>query len=471
MRIELAYPLTLSEIAKYTKSEAYEKNESIIKYITTDTREIEAGDLFVAIKGETFDGNEYAERALSLGAVSVLCDRIAEGADKGKMILCANTVNALGDLAREYLSLHRKKTVAITGSVGKTTTKEFIYSVLSQKFKVHKTEGNRNNELGLPYTVLSIKEDTEILITEMGMCARGEIEYLSNIVKPDVSVITVIGSSHLEHLGTRENICDAKMEIVSGMNEGGILFVNGDEPLLRRESYKKYSPKFLSLNGSESSDCYVKNIETEGEITSFDLSFEGKTYNMQANGIGRHIAQAAAFGAVVGKTLGMSEKEITKGLLSYKTEKMRQNIYKIGSITVIDDCYNASPESMRAASDVLRDLAKKKGARAVALLGDMKELGENTRALHEGVGEYMAKNGLDLLFTFGPIAENYKTGAIRGKMNEGYIFTNTDVSSPEASGEALVRELKEGDVLLIKASRAMAAEEIIKYLENHINKV
>ncbi len=471
MRIELAYPLSVSEIAKYTKAEAYSENKSIIKYITTDTREIEAGDLFVAIRGETFDGNEYAEKALSLGAVAVLCDRVVKGTNDEKMLLCADTVKALGSLAKAYLSLHRKKTVAITGSVGKTTTKEFIYSVLSQKFKVHKTVGNHNNELGLPYTVLSIKEDTEILITEMGMCARGEIEYLSDIVKPDISVITMIGSSHLEHLGTRENICDAKMEIVSGMNENGILFVNGDEPLLRRECYEKYSPKFLSLNENENSDYLVRNIKSEGEITRFDLFDKGNTYKMQAYGIGRHIAQAAAFGAIIGKTLGMNEEEIVKGLLSFRTEKMRQNIYKIGNITVIDDCYNASPESMRAASDVLCDLAKRNGARAVALLGDMKELGENTRPLHEGVGEYMAKNGLDLLFTFGLIAENYKTGAKRGGMDEKSIFTNADVSSPEISGEALVRELQSGDVLLIKASRAMAAEKIIKYLENHINKV
>ncbi|MBQ1244860.1 MAG: UDP-N-acetylmuramoyl-tripeptide--D-alanyl-D-alanine ligase [Clostridia bacterium] len=471
MRIELAYPLSLKEIAEYTNSEMYADNKSIIKYITTDTREIEEGDLFVAIRGETFDGNEYAEKALSLGATAVLCDRVARGASDEKMLLCADTVKALGALSREYLSLHRKKTVAITGSVGKTTTKEFIYSVLKEKFKVHKTEGNHNNELGLPYTVLSIKEDTEILVTEMGMCGRGEIEYLSDIVKPDVSVITMIGSSHLEHLGTRENICDAKMEIVSGMSENGILFLNGDEPLLRRDYCKKYSPKYLSLKNTEDSDFLVNNISTDGETTSFELVIGESTYNMQAYGIGRHIAQAAAFGAIVGRAFGMNEKEIVNGLLKFRTEKMRQNVYKIGKITVIDDCYNASPESMRAASDVLSDLARRNGSRAVALLGDMRELGENTRVLHEGVGEYMAKNGLDLLFTFGLIAENYKTGAIRGGMTESAIFTNPDVASPDESGMALVRELREGDVLLIKASRAMAAEKIINYLENHINKV
>ncbi len=470
MRIKLAYPLTLGAIAEYTNAEIFLNQDKIINFITTDTRELEAGDLFVALKGESFDGNDYAPKAIELGAIGALCDRVAPGADDSKMLICSDTVAALGALAKQYLSLHRKKVVAITGSVGKTTTKEFVYSVLSQKFKVHKTAGNLNNELGLPYTVLSMPQDAQILVTEMGMSGLGEIEYLSEIAKPDIALVTIIGSSHLEHLGTRENICKAKMEIVKGMNKEGVLLVNGDEPLLRSQSYSKYNPRFLSLsNSSEPSEYKVSNITTEKEFTLFDFSYNKDTFKLKASGIGRHIAQAGAFASAVGLMLGMEREEIEKGLMSYKTEKMRQNIYKIGEITIIDDCYNASPESMRAASDVLFDIAKRENSRAVALLGDMKELGENTRVLHEGVGEYLAKNGLALLFTFGLIAENYAIGAKKGGMDTSDIFSNPNVTAPEISGDALVKHLRAGDVLLIKASRAMSAEKIINYLSEHIN--
>lgn len=468
MRIKLAFPLTFKKIAEYTESEFISLNDGIAEYITTDTRELKEGDLFVAIKGETFDGNDYIEKAFENGAVCALCEKAPTELKGASLLICDDTVKALGALAREYLALRSVKKVAVTGSVGKTTTKEFICSVLSEKYRVHKTEGNHNNELGLPYTVLSMPSDTEILITEMGMCARGEIEYLSDIVKPDIAVITVIGSSHLEHLKTRENICAAKMEIVHGMKEKGCLIVNGDEPLLRAPIYEKYSPKFLSLT-EENSDFRADNIVSFDSYTEFDFICEEGCYKMKASAIGRHIAQAAAFACAVGFKFGMSAQEINKGLMNYKTEKMRQNIYKIGNIKIIDDCYNASPESMRASCDVLAALAKEKGSRSVALLGDMKELGEDTRIMHESVGEYMAKSGLSLLFTYGLIAENYVTGAKRGGMTDSSIFTNPDVASPEKSGEALVKHLNDGDILLIKASRAMAAEKIINYLKEHIN--
>ncbi len=468
MRIKLAFPLSLKKIAEYTKSDFLCENDRIAAYITTDTREIEDGDLFIALKGESFDGNDYICKAISAGACGALCERAPSDLKGACLLICEDTVKALGMLAREYLFSRNVKKIAVTGSVGKTTTKEFIFSVLSEKYKVHKTEGNYNNELGLPYTVLSMPSDTEILITEMGMCERGEIEYLSKIVKPDIAVITVIGSSHLEHLKSRENICAAKMEIVSGMTKEGCLIVNGDEPLLRSPLYSEYSPEFVSLE-NENSDFCVRDIITREKSTEFDFIYNGKRYTMNSSGIGRHTVLAAAYACLIGFKLGMTEKEIKRGLMNYQSEKMRQNIYKIGNITIIDDCYNASPESMRAACDVLCELAKKKNARAVALLGDMKELGEDTRIMHESVGEYMAKSGLSLLFTYGLIAENYTTGAKRGGMDTDFIFTNPEVACPEKSGEALIKHLKDGDILLIKASRAMAAEKIINYLKEHIN--
>ena len=467
MRITLAHPLTACEAAEYMGAECTAYTDSMIYGVTTDSREVQKGDLFIAFRGESFDGNAYIGKAVKGGASAVLCEYCNE--DLGAAVILAdNTEKALGKLAKAYFSRYRKKVVAVTGSVGKTTTKEFISAVLSEKFSVHRADGNFNNEIGLPMTLLATPDEADICVFELGMDARGDIEYLSDIVRPDIAVVTMIGSSHLERLGTRENICEAKMEIVSGMKKGAPIILNGDEPLLRQEKFKKYYPLFASVSGN--GDFCAKNIITQSDCTEFEISANSDTHKMKISAVGAHLVWGALYAFAVGYTLGMQADEIRRGLLAFRGVKMRQAIYDVGDITLIDDCYNAAPESMRAAADVLSSIGKNRAARTVALLGDMLELGDTSRELHSGVGEYMAKSGISLLFTLGEGAKEYAEGAKKGGLSENCIYSVVSKDDYEECAEIILQKIRKGDILLVKASRSIGAERVIKYLSEHINK-
>ena len=440
-----------------------------------DSREVESGDLFVAIPGERADGHDYIKGAIERGAVAVLAEKMPESPKSlGKnycLILVENTVRALGDIANEYKKRLVHKSIAVTGSVGKTTTKEFIASVLSERFKVHKTVGNYNNELGLPLTLLALEPDTQIAVLEMGMSGFGEIERLSKIAEPDVGIITNIGSSHMENLGSRENICSAKMEIVLGMKSGGELVLCADEPLLFLLHRSDYNPTYVSVY-NRAAEFRAVNIRYGQMKTTFDLLYNRRALtNIEVPALGLHNVYSALFAYAVGAKFGMKDEDIRRGLLKYKAVEMRQNIYNIGDITVIDDCYNASPESMRAAIDVLCELSRQKGgARKVALLGDMRELGADTRLIHEQLGVYVAQKQIDCLFTYGVAAENIAHSAIKNGLRAENVYANVDVTNPLLSGEMLLEVLQPGDILLVKASRAMTAEKIINYIKENMTR-
>ena len=344
MRITLANPLPIKDAVKIMNAKCTSYTDNIVYGIVTDSREVQKGDLFIAFRGENFDGNAYIGKAVECGASAVLCEYANEDLNAA-VILCDDTKKALGLLAKDHYEKNRKKTVAITGSIGKTTTKEFIYNVLKEKFSVYYSDGNFNSEIGLPMMILGMPNDVDLCIFEMGMDARGDIEYLSSLVNPDVAVVTMIGTSHLERLGTRENICEAKMEIVSGMKDGAPIILNGDEPLLRREKYKKYSPLFASLSGN--GDFCAKNTFVGENFTEFEFCHGADTHKMKISAAGAHLVWGALYAAAVGTVFGMTAEEIERGLLNFKGVKKRQEIYNIGNITVLDDCYNAAPESMR----------------------------------------------------------------------------------------------------------------------------
>ena len=438
------------------------------KSVCTDSRETEAGALFIAMGGERVDGHDYIDAALSLGGGCVLCERIPERITDKRCaaVVVEDSIKAVGELAKAYDRSINHKKVAVTGSVGKTTTKEFIAAVLSEKYRVHKTEGNYNSNIGLPLSILSMKEDTEVSVLEMGMSGLGEIDYLSRLAEPDMAVITTIGSSHIGHLGSRENICRAKLEIVNGLKEGGTLIVNGDEPMLY--GYKKEGINVLSVAiENERADYRAMNIRIEDGYTVFDIVTPvTRVYNVAIPVIGNHNVMAALFAFAVAEKNGMTHDKIAAGLCNFRQVGMRQNIYSVGGVTVIEDCYNASPESMKAAISVLRKLTEgKKGARMAALLGDMYELGEESDRLHEQVGAEFAAAGGELLFTFGKSAEGIATGAIlHGTLLEN-VYRNDDVKNPLLSGEMLLHNLRAGDVLLVKASRGAMAERVIEYIK------
>ena len=436
--------------------------------VCTDSREAAEGTLFVALGGERVDGHDYIAAAVSSGNDCVLCERIPQAIDKKYVaVVVDDSLRAVGELAKAYDRRINHRKVAITGSVGKTTTKEFVASVLSEGFRVHKTEGNYNSNIGMPLSMLSMQNDTEVSVLEMGMSNRGEIEYLSRIAEPDIAIVTNIGSSHMEHLGTRENICHAKMEIVKGLKAGGTLLLNGDDPMLRAYVTPDVEPIFVGIN----TPCDFRALNIRGGIgnTVFDIAYNGKVLeNITIPVMGKHNVYAALYAFAVGVRLGLDEKTVINGLTRYRPVGMRQRIYELGGITVIEDCYNASPESMMAAINVLEELtAKKKAGRMAAVLGDMYELGESAYMFHEEVGLYFAKRGGSLLYTFGQNAEHIAGGAILGGLYPENIYRNSDIRAPHVTGEMLLHSLRAGDSLLVKASRGAAAERIIEYLKEN----
>ena len=442
--------------------------------ICTDSRESAAGALFIALGGERVDGHDYIDAALSMGGGCVLCERIPEKISERKCaaVIVEDSVKAVGELAKAYDRSINHKKIAVTGSVGKTTTKEFIAAVLGEKYRVHKTEGNYNSNIGLPLSILSMKDDTEISVLEMGMSDLGEIDYLSRLAEPDVAVITTIGTSHIGRLGSRENICRAKLEIVNGLKPGGTLIVNGDEPML--ENYRKDGIKVCRVAiKNENAEYRATNIRICDNQTVFDvITPVSAIRDVAIPVLGEHNVMAALFAFAAGVGYGLDVSYITKGLSNFKQVGMRQNIYDIGSVKIIEDCYNASPESMRAAFKVQSSMVKESGeGRMVALLGDMYELGEESERLHEQVGADFALAGGEALFTFGESADGIARGAILHGIETESVFRNPDVKSPAISGEMLLHFLKSGDVLLVKASRGAAAERIIEYLKANKDRI
>lgn len=446
-----------------------ENRDMPFRSVCTDSRETERDSLFVALGGARVDGHDYIGAALSLGSECVLCERIPDAlTDRKYVALVVNdTLRAVGELAKAYDRRINNKKVAITGSVGKTTTKEFVAAVLSENLRLHKTEGNYNSNIGMPLSMLTMKNDTEVSVLEMGMSNLGEIEYLSRIAEPDIAIITNVGSSHLEYLGTRENIARAKLEIVKGLKPDGVVFVNGDEPLLRnREELEGKNYVYVGF----AEDCAFRAQNVRGTIggTVFDICYNDKVVqNVSIPTIGNHNVYAAMFAYAVGVKMGLSDEVIMRGLHNFRPVGMRQNIYEIGDITIIEDCYNASPESARAAIEVLRQVAEQKNGRMTALLGDMYELGAGEREFHEGVGLEFARKGGKALFTFGELADMIAGGAMLGGMSMENIYRNRNVRQPEISGEMLIHALRPNDTLLVKASRGAAAERVLAYLKEN----
>lgn len=472
MKIKLGLGrLTADKVAEICGGTMYNvgcENKVLFETVCTDSREADNTSMFVAIRGERVDGHSYISNVVKAGCRCVIAERIPLDVKGIAVIVVQDSIRAIRDIAQYIKAQVDIKTVAVTGSVGKTTTKEFISSVLDRKFNLYKTEGNFNSTIGMPMSMLELSQRNDAAVFEMGMSGLGEIEFMSKAAKPDVAVITNIGSSHLEMLGSRENICRAKMEITSGLKDGGTLFLNGDEPLLQGHESERYNVRYFGMKNEEC-DYFASNIRNTETGLMFDMRTPAGEYkNIEINLAGAHNVYNAMVAFSVGLKMDMAEEAIREGLLSYKAAKMRQNIYNVGGITVIEDCYNASPESMSAAINVLGDTAKAKGGRMIALLGDMRELGTTTAALHAGVGSYLAEKKADYLFTYGELSSsNLADGAVKNGMSEKQIFRNP-VTDAEAVGEKLLSVLKDGDVLLVKASRGLAAENVLNYVKGQL---
>ena len=451
--------MKIKDILKVTNGKMLIGDENLVcDSFSKDTRTIQNGDIYIGIKGENFDGNKFWKQALDNGAGGVIIQDVEVSTEeleayKDKTVIkVEDTLKALYEIAKYKRSLYDIPVVAITGSVGKTSTKDIIASVVSTQYKTLKTDGNNNNNIGLPLTILKLK-DHEALVVEMGMNHFGEISLLTDIAKPTLAVITNIGTSHIGNLGSRENILKAKLEILEGMKIPKII-INNDNDLLHNW-YNENSEKLeIHTFGIENnSEVMGQDIKMKEESSEFTAVADSKETNIKVPVGGEHFVYNALCAMTVGKVLNISVDKIQYGIESFELTKKRMDIKKLenGAI-IINDAYNASFESMKVS---LEFLANHTGKRKIAVLGDMFELGEYSEELHRKVGKEVVKNNIDMLICAGENAKYIIEEAKKSGKIETYFMHNN-----EEIVEKLSQELRNGDVVLVKASNGMKFFEI-----------
>ncbi len=441
-------PLKFKEAAEAVKSNTV--LEGSFDCVCTDTRKIVPGSLFVAIKGENFDGHDFALKAIESGARAVLCEKDCGLGDR--QILVESTRLALLDLAGYYRSLFKIPVVGITGSVGKTTTKEMTHAVMSAKYNTLKNEGNLNNEIGVPLTLFRLDKSHEAAVIEMGMSGFDEISRMTKAVKPDVAIISNIGVSHIEHLGSREGILRAKLEILDGMKENAPIILNADDDMLVTVRPGTHPVIYYGIE-SENTLFKASDITSKEDETEMTVGFSGGSGRVSLPFPGRHNVYNALAAAAAGSLFGIEPLEAFEALKSYVPAGMRQRINKKFGMTFIEDCYNASPDSQAAALSVLGGM---NAGRKIAVIGDMLELGKVSEKAHYEVGLKAAENGIDAVFTYGERSAETAKGAADGKVSLVKNFTDKQTLSNE-----LAAYLQEGDAVLFKASRGMKLEDVI----------
>ncbi|SHH38065.1 UDP-N-acetylmuramoyl-tripeptide--D-alanyl-D-alanine ligase [Clostridium grantii] len=439
------------EILKKTTKEQFDS-------VIIDSRKITEGCIFLALKGDNFDANEFvidsSKKGAKLCIIDNLCFSLKEVAENTSIILVKDSKKALLDLAEYYRTKLNIKVIGITGSTGKTSTKDILAAMLSEKFKVFKTKGNFNNEIGLPLMIFQLNDSYDVAVLEMGMSGFGEINNLARVARPDLAIITNIGVSHIEHLKTRENILKAKLEIVNYFSEKSSLIVNGENDLLSTLSSNKFDLFKIGLDRNK--NTFATDIEILPASSKFKVVTFNGTHEFNLNMPGEHNILNTLLCIECCELLGMSFEEMEKGLNNIERTSMRLDIVKGDKFTIIDDCYNASPDSTKAAIEVL---ASFKDKRKVAILGTMKELGEEAYKHHESVGKHLKKNNIDILVSCGEYGKAYFGGF--EKENNSFLFANIEEMASNISFL-----LKKDDVLLVKASRSEKFENIVNLLKS-----
>ena len=425
-----------------------------IGQVDTDSRSIHPGALFIPLTGERFDGHAYINAALEGGAAGCLTARERDSYLPGKFyVKVGDTQQGLRDLAAWYRGRYAIPFIGVTGSVGKTTTKDMLASVLGVKYKVLKTEGNFNNNVGLPLTLLRLDSSHQAAVLEMGMDGPGQIDYLAGIVQPDIGVITNIGDAHIERLGSRENIFKAKCELLPHIKENGLLVLNGDDALLAGLKGKTAVETVFCGQG-EGQDYRAQPTGGDGlSHIHCRLTTPKMDRDVKIPALGDHMIYPTLIAAAVGERFGLTPDQIEEGIGQFVPTRMRMNVLRRGAgITILDDTYNANPQSMRAAISVLSD---SQGSYKAAVLGDMLELGPFAPALHSGVGEYLATAGIDCLVAVGDLAKYMAQGAQEAGVPQVYYC-----GSREEAKAMLSRVVQPDSTILVKASRGMKLEEI-----------
>ncbi len=452
--------ITVKDILKLTSGVLITGNEKLeCKNFSRDSRNIKEGDTYIGIKGEKFDGNLFWKNALKKGANCVIIENIdfseedLKDIDNKTIIKVENTLQALYKIATYKREINKVPVVAITGSVGKTSTKDIIASVLSQKYKTLKTIGNNNNNIGLPFTILKLK-DEEIMVLEMGMNHFGEISLLSKIAKPNICVITNIGTSHIGNLGSKENILKAKLEILDGTDNPEII-INNDNKLLHDWYLEnKEGRKIITYGIKNKSDIMAKDIILEEDKSEYKCNIKGKEMDVRVPIAGKHFVLNSLCAITVGMALNIEANQIINGIKNVELTRKRMDIKEKDDIKIINDAYNASPEAMKAS---LNYLSSFKNNRKISVLGDMFELGEYAEKFHKFVGEEVYKNNMDILVCAGKNAKLIAEQALECGMKKENIYY---FEEKDKILEVLKNETKPGDVVLFKASNGMKFYEL-----------
>ncbi len=453
--------MTLDEILKAvngTLLNSIDKKE--VNGISTDGRTLKPGDLYIPIIGERFDGHGFIDQAVEKGTIACFTEKKNYFNKNTNMILVKDTLKALHDLALHYRKKFHIPFIAITGSSGKTTTKDMVASVLEQKYKVLKTKGNFNNEIGLPLTLFQLESYHEVAVIEMGMSALGEISRLVHMVYPDIAIITNVGLTHIENLGSQEKIFEAKKEILETLSKDQIALLNGDDKFLGTVKSDKFKVHFIGMS-SNKLDLEARDIVKTEKGIQFCVQDKNNTVEkFFLNLPGVHNVYNSLMAIYIGEYYGLSHEEIQQGLQKFKPSKMRMDIFEKGQIKIINDVYNANPDSIKAALGVLKDSSKTR--RKIAILGDMLEMGKWAQKAHYNVGKFLYEYNIDILIGVGHNAQYYVQGAIdQGMAKEKAVSFKTN-------NEAIAylnKIIQDGDAFLIKGSRGMKMEEIVTFLQ------
>ena len=450
--------LSLKEIVQVTGAEANSDADIFFEGVSTDSRRISEGMLFVALKGENSNGESFTRDAFKKGAAAVLVSKTAKRIPEGIVLKVEDTLEAYRQIAGAWRERFDIPIVAVTGSNGKTTTKDLTAAALNGWGHVLKTSGNFNNEIGVPMTLLEINEKHQAAVVEIGMRGLGQIESLAEVVKPTIGIVTNVSEAHIELLGSIENIAKAKGELVEAIKSGGTIILNADNPhTLQMKNIVREGVKILTYSLEEgAADFVAKNILIGSVSTEFTLDFHGKEYNFEIPMLGRHNVSNALGAIAAGYAVGLTVPEVQRGFSTLTTTKMRYEVIRRDGLTIINDAYNASPASMRAA---IRTTSEVYNGRLIAVLGDMLELGEISEKVHREIGEELVENKFDTLITLGELGKFIAAGARDAGLKNVYTF-----DTHEDAAKKILELVHDGDTILFKASHVMHMEKIIELI-------
>lgn len=452
--------MQLAEIAQALSADVLNEKEAVITSVDFDSRSIKEGGLFIPLKGER-DGHDFIQSAIDHGAAAALWQKGHEGAPKDlPLVLVDDPLAAFQRLAQYYLNKVNPTVVAITGSNGKTTTKDMVAAVLAKRFNVYKTQANFNNQIGVPYTILSMKPSTEILVLEMGMDRAGQLHHLSELVKPDVTVITMIGEAHIEFFGTRAKIADSKMEITDFLKEDGEFIFNGDEPLLQGRALKVKQAK-ATFGFSESDDVYATSFSSYKHHATFFINDSDQKFRIPM--IGKHNVSDALAAIIVGHRFGESNKQIAQALADFTPTANRMEwVHGHQGADIMDDVYNSNPTAAKAVITSFAHARATHGGRHIVVLGDMLELGEKGPELHASLASVLDPQKVSEVYLFGTEMKNL-ADALAGKYDAQHLhyYAKDDMATLIAD---LAADLKEHDLVLLKGSHGMHLEKVLAQL-------